>query len=153
MTYPDIEILTDTTCDIPQALVDRYGITVQAHVLIWNGIEYRDRETLQPEEFYRRLVTEKDLPTTAQASVSDYAQAYHAAQQRGAKQILVMTVNGNFSGAIQSAQQAAGLVEIPVRVHDFAWGDAGAGLAGAGGGARPRGWRRNRKSWWPRPSW
>jgi fatty acid-binding protein DegV len=55
---------------------------------------YRDRETLQPEEFYRRLETEKELPTTAQASVSDYAQAYRAAQERGAK-LLVLVVNGN----------------------------------------------------------
>ena len=127
MSTPEIEILTDTICDIPQALVERYRITVQAHVLVWNGILYRDRETLQPEEFYRRLETEEELPTTAQASVSDYAQAYRAAQERGAKQILVLVVNGNFSGAIQSAQQAAALVDIPVRVHDSRGASMGLG--------------------------
>ncbi len=143
MSDPAIEIIADSTCDIPPELVARHRLTILSHVLIWNGVEYRDRVTLQPDEFYRRLETEKELPTTAQVGVNEYAQAYREAQERGATHVLVMTVSARFSGAYQAARQAAELASIPVHVYDsreatmaFGWQvlaaararDAGAGV-------------------------
>lgn len=114
----EIEIITDSTCDIPQELIQQYQITVLPHVVIWGNHEYRDRVDLQPEEFYRRLTTEKDLPTSAQASVSDFADIYQSAQAHGAKEIIVLTVSSAMSGTFQSASNAAQMVDIPVHVVD-----------------------------------
>lgn len=118
MSQHNIAIITDTTCDIPASWVEKYSIIVLPHVLIWNGVQYRDRVDLQPEEFYRRLKTEKELPTTSQASIVDFAKAYEQARESGAEEIVVLTVSSKFSGAIQSALQAAELAKLPVHVHD-----------------------------------
>ena len=51
-----IEIITDSTCDIPDPLVQQYGITIVPHVIIWGTEQFRDRVDMQPVEFYERLV-------------------------------------------------------------------------------------------------
>lgn len=113
-----IELITDSTCDIPQQMIDQYGIDVVSHYVIWGDKQYRDRVDLQPEEFYQRLETEKTRPTSAQATVHDYLAKYEEAILRGAKEIIVITVSSAMSGAYQMAQNAAKLVKIPVHVVD-----------------------------------
>jgi DegV family protein with EDD domain len=117
MTYP-IEIICDSTCDIPQNLIDFYGITVLPHVVIWGEQEYLDRVNIFPEEFYRRLETDPIKPTTSQVSVQAFAESYEKARQRGAKEIIVLTVSAAMSGAFQSAKNAAKLINMPVYVID-----------------------------------
>ncbi len=113
-----IAILTDSTCDIPQDLVDQYGIAIISHVIIWGDEQYRDRVNLHPIDFYRRLVVDPRRPTSSQASVTDFQQAYEAAAARGAEHIITLTVSSAMSGAYQMAQAAAKLVRIPVTVID-----------------------------------
>ncbi len=113
-----IEIITDSTCDIPPALIEQYSIVVQPHVLIWGERQYRDRVDLQPEEFYRRLRTESSLPTTSQASVQDFASVFRRARENGADEIVALVVSSALSGAIQSARKAAEEVDFPVHVYD-----------------------------------
>jgi DegV family protein with EDD domain len=114
----NIEIITDSTCDIPEKLIQQYHITVLPHTVIWGNHEYHDRVDLQPEEFYRKLTTEKTLPTSAQASVMEFASAFRNIQAGGAKEIITITVSSAMSGAFQSAINAAKQVDIPVHVVD-----------------------------------
>lgn len=118
MAAKRIGLITDSTCDIPLSLIEQYSIIVQAHVIIWHGRQYRDRVEIQPEEFYRRLGTESDLPTTAQASVQDFAGTFQHVYECGAQEIVAVLVNSGFSGAIQSARKAAEEMKIPVHIHD-----------------------------------
>lgn len=113
-----IAILTDSTCDIPDHLIKEYGIIVIPHVIIWGNEQFRDRVDLQPEEFYRRLVTDPHRPTSSQAGVPDFQQAYELAIGQGASELLVLTVSSAMSGAYQMALKAAELVSIPVTVLD-----------------------------------
>jgi DegV family protein with EDD domain len=118
MSPQKIALLTDSTCDIPQNLIDRYEISMIPHIIIWGNEEYRDRVDLQPEDFYKRLETDSQIPTSAQATAQDFAAAYEKAQQQGAEEIVVFTVSGAMSGAIQSARNAAKMVNIPVHAID-----------------------------------
>lgn len=113
-----IGIITDSTCDIPEPLLEQYGIIVVPHVIIWGNEQFRDRVDLRPAEFYRRLVTDPQRPTSSQAGIPDFLQAYEAAAARGAKEIVILTVSSAMSGAFQMAQNAAKLVKIPVSVLD-----------------------------------
>ena len=62
-----IKIITDSTCDIPAELIEKYGIDVVPCYLIWGNEQYRDRVDLQPEEFYRRIEANlSDRPTSSQ---------------------------------------------------------------------------------------
>ena len=114
----EIAVITDSTCDIPQELIDEYNIKVVPHYVIWGDQQFIDRVSIQPEEFYQRLETSKTFPTTAQATVQDFLSRYQEAIINGAKELVVLTVSSAMSGAYQMAQEAARLVNIPVHVVD-----------------------------------
>ena len=113
-----IGVITDSTCDIPQEIIDQYGIKVVSHYILWGEREFIDRVTLQPVEFYQKLETESVKPTTSQATVQDFVKKYEEAILEGAKNLIVLTVSSAMSGAYQMALNAAKLVNIPVSVVD-----------------------------------
>ncbi len=111
-------LIADSTCDIPAELIERYHLDIIPQIVIWGDQELRDRVDIQPEEFYRRLSTSPQLPTTSQPSVKSFIEHYQAAQAAGASEIVVLTVSSAMSGTYQTAQQAAQLVDMPVHVID-----------------------------------
>lgn len=113
-----IGIITDSTCDIPQNLIDQYGIIVIPQVVIWDGVEYSDRIDLQPQDFYRRLKEVPTRPTSSQPSVPSIAEVYQKAVAQGADELVVLTVSSAMSGTYQVALQAAAQVEVPVAMID-----------------------------------
>jgi len=115
--YPTA-LITDSTCDIPQAMIDQYGITVIPLGVVWGNEILRDRVDLTPEEFYRRLEQDPLWPTSTLPSPADFEQTYRDAIVKGAKEIVVMTVSGAMSGTYQLADQVGKNMEVPVHVID-----------------------------------
>lgn len=113
-----IAIIADSTCDIPDALIERYGIIVIPHYIIWGEEQFLDRVNLQPEAFYQRLVVDELRPTTAQASAADFLDGIHKAVEQGASEALILTVSSAMSGAYEMAKVAASKADIPVKVID-----------------------------------
>lgn len=113
-----ISLITDSTCDIPSELIEKYEIVVVPELIQWGGQILRDRIDLHPEAFYRRLSTDRQFPATSQPAVQDFLRVYRAAVERGAREIVVVTVSGAMSGTCQSACMAAQQVETPVHVID-----------------------------------
>lgn len=113
-----IAIITDSTCDIPQNLLDQYGIQVVPQVIIWDGQTYRDRIDLQPQEFYERLQRDPHRPTSSLAAINDFVEVYEKAASQGALEIIILTVSAAMSGTYQMALNAAKMVKIPVHVVD-----------------------------------
>ena len=113
-----IEIITDSTCDIPQSLIEEHSIIVVPLTVIWGGKQYRDRVDMKPEEFYRRLAVDPDRPTTSIPPAQDFEQAYEAAMARGAEAVVVVTISSAMSGVYQVATNAAPRDKLPVAVID-----------------------------------
>jgi len=113
-----LAIITDSTCDIPDELINRYGIIVVSHYILWGEDEYRDRVNLQPEAFYKMITEREERPTTAQASVKDFLDGIEQAMENGATEALILTVSSAMSGAYDMALQAAEQADIPVTVID-----------------------------------
>lgn len=137
-------LVTDSTCDIPADLIERYGIFVVPQIIHWGSEVLHDRVDLQPEAFYRRLAARGEFPFTSEPSVQDFVKAYQKAIARGVGQIVVVTVSSAISKTYQAACEATGAVEAPVLVVDSKGLSLGLGwqvLAAArlgvtGGGAR-----------------
>jgi fatty acid-binding protein DegV len=108
-----IGIITDSTCDIPEHLVDQYGITIVPQYIIWGNEQFKDRIELKPLEFYQRLLVDETKPTTSQASVVDFKNVYDKVFQQGAQELIVLTVSSAMSGTYQMAKEAAKLVNFP----------------------------------------
>lgn len=115
---PKVEIITDSTCDIPPELVQKYGISVLPHILIWDEAQYRDRVDIQPEEFYRRLENSPRLPKTSQLTSCDFLNSFENARLKGVSEVVVFCLSSAMSGAYQSAVNAAREFSLPVHVVD-----------------------------------
>lgn len=113
-----IAILTDSTCDIPEELIEQYKIIIVPQIIIWGEEQFRDRVEITSLEFYQRLETDSRRPTTSQASVPDFLHAIEKAKNDGATEVVILTVSSAMSGTYQMAKTAAEQAEFPVRVID-----------------------------------
>jgi DegV family protein with EDD domain len=113
-----IGIITDSTADIPDNLLEQYGIIVVPQVVIWGNEQYRDRVDLQPSEFYQRLVVDSEQPHSSLPSLGDFQEAYERAVSRGAEELIVLTVSSAMSGTHELAIAAAKLLKLPATVVD-----------------------------------
>ncbi len=113
-----IGIITDSTCDIPENLLEQYGIIVVPAVVIWGEEQYRDRVELKPTDFYQRLKTDPNFPHSSMPSIQDFQSAFDTALQRGADSLIVLTVSSAMSGTYQLAKTMADQLTVPVEVID-----------------------------------
>jgi DegV family protein with EDD domain len=113
-----IGIVTDSTCDIPQQLLDRHGIVVVPQVLVWGEQQYRDRVDMQPGEFYQRLTTDPVRPHTSQPGGQEFLSAFEKAAKPGVSALIALVVSSALSGTIDAARKAAGVFKLPVDVID-----------------------------------
>ena len=114
----DIALITDSTCDIPEDLIQQFSITVIPEIVIWGEEILRDRVDITPESFYQRLETDKRHPSTTLPSPADFEKVYKNALADGARKILVLTVSGAMSGTYQLAKQVGEQMNAPVHVID-----------------------------------
>lgn len=115
----DIRIVTDSTCDLPDTLVNQYDITViPLHIQQGDNI-YLDGVNLTREQFYAQLPGFQPAPTTAAPSPEVFKQAYEKLADAGAKAILSIHISESLSATINSARIAADqFTRIPVTVLD-----------------------------------
>lgn len=113
-----IALITDSTCDIPVDLRQQHDIDTVSLFIIWGAEELRDGVDIAPEQFYERLPTDPIHPKTSQPSPQDFLEAYQRAKDKGAEEIVVITISGALSGTLQSATQAARMIDIPVHTVD-----------------------------------
>ena len=62
-------VVTDSTANLDQETIDKYGIKVVPIPYIIDGTEYQDGVDLTRPEFYEKMRNEKDFPTTSQPPV------------------------------------------------------------------------------------
>jgi DegV family protein with EDD domain len=118
ITASSTALITDSTCDIPQALIDQYGISVVPMTVVWGETLLRDRVDLSPEEFYRRLRSDPQKPTSSQPSPGDFEKSYREAIAHGAEEIVCLTISSAMSGTYSLAEQVGKQVDVPVHVVD-----------------------------------
>jgi DegV family protein with EDD domain len=107
-------IVTDSTSDIPQYLIEQYELEVIPSVLIMDGKEYADGIGISREEFYRKLPSLKRQPTTAAPSIGDFSARYESLLTRGCDHILSIHAAGALTSILNIARQAAN--DFPNRV-------------------------------------
>lgn len=113
-----IAIITDSTCDIPEELINQYGIIVIPQIVIWGEQQLRDRIELQPVEFYERLLTDPQQPHSSLPNVKDIQEAFQQAREHGAAEIIVLTVSSAMSGTYGLVQHVAQEMNVPVSMVD-----------------------------------
>ncbi|HUE99701.1 MAG TPA: DegV family protein [Anaerolineales bacterium] len=105
----NIGIVTDSTCDIPQFLVEQYELEVIPCVLVIDGKEYGDGKGITREEFYKQLplLHASQQPTTAAPSIGDFSTRYDSLLTRGCDHVLSIHAAGALTAILSIARQAA----------------------------------------------
>ena len=101
-----VKLISDSACDISQSEAKELNITILPLKTLIDGVEYLDGLTITPEEFYDKLETCKELPTTSQLSPAEFEDVFRPAVKDG-DEVVVITISGKLSGTSQSAVIAA----------------------------------------------
>jgi DegV family protein with EDD domain len=119
-TGPRIRIVTDSACDLPQAVADELGIEIVPLTIRIDGHEFVDRRDLTPAEFWSRCAASPSLPETAAPAPGEFEAAYRRLADAGATGIVVISLSAALSATMQSAEVAARSVAdvVPVTVVD-----------------------------------
>ncbi len=109
-------IVLDSTADFPEA-PQRFANWRIVPLYVRFGDESRkDYVEMGPAEFYVRLRTATDLPTTSQPTPGDFLAAYE--ELDAYERVYSLQISAKLSGTFQSAQTAASELGDKVRVVD-----------------------------------
>lgn len=101
----NIALVTDSTCDLPQELIDYYQIHVVPLNLNFGDNHYLDKVTIQPDQFYDLLETHAEFPRTSQINEQAFTNLYsHLASHYDA--IIAIHLTSQFSGTYANSVKA-----------------------------------------------
>jgi DegV family protein with EDD domain len=101
-----VRIVTDSTCDISRETVDQLGITVVPAYVLFGEESFRQGIDINPTQFYARLQSSPQLPSTSQPTPGDFTERLEPLVSAG-DQVVCITVARQLSGTYNSAIQAA----------------------------------------------
>ena len=128
LTAENTAIVLDSTADFPDAR-DRFPNWRVVPLYVLFGAEsYRDYVDIGPAEFYERLRTSDELPTTSQPTPQDFLAVYK--ELAGYECVFSLHVSAKLSGTFASAESAAGESGGRVRVIDTATASAAIAMLG-----------------------
>lgn len=105
-----IAIVTDSTCYLPKEQVEKYNITVVPMPVMIDGKEYHEDEDITTEEFYDKLRTLDELPTTSQPPIGQMVELYTKLGDEGFDTIISIHLASTISGYVGSLSTAAEMV-------------------------------------------
>lgn len=118
MDKSKVAIVTDSTVNLPEDLIDQYNLNIVPLNVIWEGVTYKEGIDITTSEFYQRLKTAKELPTTSQPSAGQFHEVYSelAKTHEG---IVGVFLSEDLSGTLDSARTAASMMkDYPIEIVD-----------------------------------
>lgn len=78
-----VKIISDSTCDLSQELIERYDIAILPLHILLGDKEYRDGKEIKPEEIFRWSDENKTTPKTSASSPEDTVELMKSYLDRG----------------------------------------------------------------------
>jgi DegV family protein with EDD domain len=141
---PDVAVVTDTTHYMPRALVEELGVHEVSLYVTFEGVTAREVEIVDLDDFYARLSSSAEMPSTSQPSVGDFLSVYEPLLEAG-QDIVSIHLSAGISGTYAAAEQArdqlaeGGIVPERIVVLDSATACAGLGMMVIAAGSAARG--------------
>src|SRR5512138_204452 len=101
-----IALVTDSTCDLPPEVLDRYQVHVVPMQLNLGGACYLDKVTIAPDQFYARLDECRDYPTTSQPTPQAFESLF-ASLAGSYDSIIAIHLSQKLSGTYSTSVAAA----------------------------------------------
>jgi DegV family protein with EDD domain len=114
-----VRIVTDSTCDLPTETIARWGISVISLYINVGRQGFLDGIDITREEFYQRLPTFSEHPTTAVPSPQKFRAIYNSLADEGTTEVLSIHISVALSAMVNVARVAAQeTTSVPVTVVD-----------------------------------
>lgn len=113
-----IALVTDSGCDLPEALSHALGLVKVPLQLAFDDEVYTDGVDITPPQFYQLLATSPHPARTSQPAIGDFKAAFERLLETH-DSVLCLSLSGGLSGTYQAAAAAARLVDVArIRVVD-----------------------------------
>ena len=123
----DMTVVVDSACDLPQTMLDEWGIHVIPCRLNFGNQEYVDGVSMDSPMFYAKLAESPHHPKTSQPIPADFERMY-AHVMSHYRHAFSIHIPEMYSGTFQSAQRAAAQYGNRVTVVDAGGVSIGSGL-------------------------
>lgn len=110
-----VAVVTDSTSDLDPALRQRHGIAVVPIFVNFGAQSYRDTVDLSRDDFYAKLTSTKDLPSTTQPTPAMFEETFRPLVDAG-NTVICLTIMASLSGTFSAATAAAAAFP-PASVH------------------------------------
>lgn len=101
----NIALVTDSSCDLAQELIDYYQINVVPLNLNFGDNHFLDKVTIKPDRFYDMLESQPEFPKTSQINEQTFTNLYsHLASHYDA--IIAVHLTSQFSGTFGNSAKA-----------------------------------------------
>lgn len=97
-----VRIITDSTSDFSQAEGKQYNFDVVPLKVIFPERDYLDGVEISLDEFYNKLMNQKELPTTSQPTPLDFISVFEKVKEANDEAVVILLAS-ELSGTYQSA--------------------------------------------------
>jgi DegV family protein with EDD domain len=102
----NIALVTDSSCDLPQEVLDDYQIhLIPQHVHFGESL-FLDKVTITPDQFYTMLKTQKESPKSSQTGLATIENLFSFLESHY-EAILAVTISDKLTGTFNLCQRAA----------------------------------------------
>lgn len=112
-----IVLLTDTCCDLPDEITQKYNIHRLPLKVNFGTDTYIDEYTITDEEFYQKMRTRKEVPKTSQLGVADCKRMFEWTSKYF-DSTLSINMSRALSASVETAQRMGAQVSPSIRVID-----------------------------------
>jgi DegV family protein with EDD domain len=128
MAKKKVALVTDSVANLTPDLVEEFDIKIIPMRLNWEGQTYLDGVDITEAEFYERLGTAKEIPTTSQPSVWEFKEFLEEVADEY-ESVLCVTISDHLSGTLDSARGAEKeLPDLPLVIIDSRSASMGQGF-------------------------
>lgn len=111
-----VKIISDSTCDLSEELIGRYGVTILPLSVILDEEAYLDGVGVTPENIYAWADAHKATPKTASFSIAQAADCFRPLLE-GGDELVCFAISESMSASCQTMRLAAAELEAEDRVH------------------------------------
>lgn len=112
-----VYIVTDSTADLNEEDILKYGVHIVPLTIQIDGETYIDGIDIQAEEFIGMMKKSVELPKSSQPAAGVFKELYDKLGEDGSE-IISIHMTGGMSGTVKSAQAAAEMTDSKVTVID-----------------------------------
>lgn len=123
-----IRIVTDSTCDLPQSIIDEYNIAIVPAYVNVGEQSYVDGVTLDRDDFYTNLPVYASHPSTAAAAPGEFQAVFDRMADEGATEVLAVLISADLSAFFNAARLGADASHANVTLVDSRNTTMGLGL-------------------------